>query len=301
MTCFYPLKGYRHPNGTIKFAAHGGIYTPVEVGCKQCCGCRLRHSVDWAARCMHENSLHFMSSFVTLTYDDEKLWRTSLDYRDFQLFMKRLRKELAFFDVTLWTWLPRFYMCGEYGDITRRPHFHVLLFGLYFSDRVFYGRSGSGAQLYTSAMLDDIWANGRAWIGDVTFESAAYVARYCMKKITGTAAATHYEAVDGLTGEILQLEPEFNSMSLKPGIGKAWYDKYGKELALHDSVVINGREIPVPRYYDELLKKIDPIHYDMIAFHRTEKVDFADNTAARLAVKEAVTKARLFLKKRSLQ
>lgn len=301
MTCFYPIKGYRRSDGTVRFAAHGGIQRPVEVSCGQCCGCRLRRSVDWAARCVHENSLYFMSSFVTLTYDDEKLWRCSLDYRDFQLFMKRLRKELGYFDVKLWTWLPRFYMCGEYGDITRRPHYHVLLFGMYFSDREFYGKSGSGADLYTSRMLDQLWPHGMSWIGDVSFESAAYVARYCMKKITGKAATDHYEAVDSLSGEIIQLEPEFNSMSLKPGIGRQWYEQYGKETALHDNVVIEGREIPVPRYYDRILKKIDPVHYDMIAFHRSERVDFADNTAARLAVKEAVVKARLFLKKRGLQ
>lgn len=301
MTCFYPVKGYRHDNGTVRFAAHGGVHRPIEVGCGQCVGCRLRRSVDWAARCVHENSLYFVSSFVTLTYDDEKLWRCSLEYRDFQLFMKRVRKELGYFDTTYWTWLPRFYMCGEYGEITRRPHFHVLLFGLYFSDRQFYGKSGSGASLWTSDVLSRLWPHGMSWIGDVTFESAAYVARYCMKKITGKGADAHYEAVDGLSGEVIQLEPEFNSMSLKPGIGKLWYDRFGSQVVFQDSVVIEGREIAVPRYYDRLLKKIDPVHYDMIAFHRSESVDFADNTAVRLAVKEAVTKARLSFKRRGLE
>lgn len=300
MTCFNPVKGYRHSNGTVKFAANGGVHRPIEVSCGQCTGCRLRRSVDWAARCVHENSLYFMSSFITLTYDDNKIWRCSLEYRDFQLFMKRVRKELGYFDVKHWTWLPRFYMCGEYGDITRRPHYHVLLFGLYFADRVPYGKSGSGAELYTSALLDSLWTHGKSWIGDVTFESAAYVARYCMKKVTGKNAASHYEAVDSLSGEIIQLEPEFNSMSLKPGIGKMWYDRFFKQTVLHDNVIIDGREIPVPRYYDNLLKKIDPVHYDMVAFHRSESVDFADNTAARLAVKEAVIKARISLKTRSL-
>lgn len=295
MTCFHPVSGIRKADGTVRFVAHGGVERTISVACGQCTGCRLRRSVDWACRCVHENSLYFSSSFVTLTYDDEKLWRFSLDYRDFQLFMKRLRKELGYFDTSLWTWLPRFYMCGEYGEITRRPHFHVLLFGLYFSDRKYYGQSGSGAELYTSGLLDRLWSHGKCWIGDVTFESAAYVARYCMKKITGANAVDHYDFAG------FQLEPEFNSMSLKPGIGAAWYARFGSQVVRDDYVIVDGRDVAVPRYYDRILKKVDPVHYDMIAFHRTEGVDFADNSSARLLVKEAVTKARISLKLRGLE
>lgn len=310
MTCFYPVKGYRHPDGKVKFAAHGGIHRPVEVACGQCVGCKLRRSCDWAVRCLHESQMHEASCFITLTYDNEKMQRLSLEYKDFQDFMKRLRKKMSFFDVTLWQWSPRFYMCGEYGERTYRPHFHLLLFGVHFPDRVYYGKSPSGSALYTSKLLSDLWQNGQAWIGHVTVESAAYVARYCMKKITGSRADSHYMALgviagnaDVYTGEIQPLEPEFTSMSLKPGIGAKWYAKFGAEVRTRDGVIIEGTKRTTPRYYDELLKRMDAVNFEDVAYRRMTKADkhFDDNSPARLLVREAVVKARLSFKSRSFE
>lgn len=301
MTCFYPIKGYRHPNGTVRFAAHGGRFRPIEVGCGQCVGCRLRKSCDWAVRCLHESQMHEASSFVTLTYDDEILLRKSLVYRDYQLFMKRVRKEFP---------RCRFYMCGEYGEITFRPHFHALLFGVFFSDRKYYGKSGSGSPLYTSEKLSRLWPHGKAWIGNVSLESAAYVARYCMKKITGKNSAIHYAALglvvgnfDESTGEVVPLEPEFNCMSLKPGIGSTWYEKFGKEVRFRDGVIIDGVKRSTPRYYDELLKRMDAVSFEAVSFKREVEANkhFEDNSPARLLVREAVVKARLSFKSRSLE
>lgn len=301
MSCYRPVKGYRHPDGTVKFAAHGGVHRPVEVSCGNCIGCRLKRSCDWAIRCVNESQLHEFSSFVTLTYDDEKWYRTSLVYRDFQLFMKRVRFKFG---------PVRFYMCGEYGDRTLRPHFHALLFGLFFPDRKYYGKSGSGFPLWTSETLSKLWPHGFSWIGDVSFESAAYVARYCMKKVNGRDSKEHYHAlgvmagnVDYHSGEILPLEPEFTSMSLKPGIGADWYAKFGKEVRFRDGVVIEGDVRRTPRYYDTLLKRMDAVDFEYVSFKRGEEADkhFEDNSPARLLVREAVAKARLSLKKRSLE
>lgn len=198
-------------------AALGGASRPI--ACGQCSGCKLERSRQWAVRCMHEASLHDSNSFVTLTYKDAP---PSLEYRDFQLFMKRLRKRLG---------ACRFFMGGEYGELHGRPHFHALLFGVSFSDRRYLAKSPSGQRLYSSELLSSLWPQGYASVGEVSFESAAYVARYCMSVITGDMAVEHYGG----------RKPEFGRMSLRPGIGRAWLDRYGRSDVLPDGkVVVNG-------------------------------------------------------------
>lgn len=291
MACPYPIKGYRLADGTVRFGAHGGVHRPIEIPCGQCFCCRLERSRQWAIRCVHESQLHDNSVFVTLTYGAD-CNPVSLEYRDFQLFLKRLRKVKPC----------RFYMCGEYGEQFQRPHFHALLFGCFFEDRQVLSELPSGSKLYRSALLERLWPHGFSSIGDVTFESAAYVARYCMKKLTGPAAKAHYEAVDGFTGEIVDRVPEFNKMSLKPGIGAGWFAKFGSEVYPNDYVVLRGIKMRPPKYYDGLLERSDVFAREEVAFHRGEVAqrNFDENSPARLLVREAVAKARVSLSKRSI-
>jgi hypothetical protein len=146
----------------------------------------------------------------------------------------------------------RFFLCGEYGDENDRPHYHALLFGVDFADKVFSFTSESGADIYQSSDLDSIWGLGLTSTGAVSFESAAYVARYVVKKVTGKAAKAAYTSVDRETGEIFSRVPEYCQMSLKPGIGQGWLQKYFDDVYPADSVVSRGHESPVPRYYDKL-------------------------------------------------
>lgn len=235
---------------------------------------------------------------MTLTYSDFNLASSSLVYRDFQLFMKRLRRALG---------PVRFYMAGEYGDQFQRPHFHALLFGAHFADRKFLRKLPSGASIYTSALLEQLWPHGFSSVGDVTFESAAYVARYVMKKITGGGADEHYQLMHPDTGELVQRRPEFNRMSLKPGIGAKWFERYRSEVFGRqgdlDRVVINGVEMKPPKYYDKLLKRVDGFAQDHVAFMREKEAAGLgdDRTRERLEVRERVTVARLSYKKRSLK
>ena len=187
--------------------------------------------------------MHKKNCFITLTYDDAHLpVDCSLDYSHFQLFMKRLRKYFSGRCI-------RFYMRGEYGENYGRPHFHAILFGLDFSDRRVHSRTGSGHFIYRSAILESLWTKGFSSVADFSFESAAYVARYVMKKVTGDAAEAHYRVVSRETGEIFDRVPEFNRMSLKPGIGALWWNQYGQTDVVHrDRVVVNGSESSVPRY-----------------------------------------------------
>lgn len=202
MTCYHPLLAFRHKvkktssgKSLIVFkppedyrSTHSPVspWEEVYLPCGQCVGCRLERSRQWAVRCVHEASLHQHNVFVTLTYNDENVpWsetgEQTLVKRDHQLFMKRLRK--AFPDKKI-----RFFMCGEYGEETNRPHYHYIIFGLDFSDKYVHAVNFRGDLKYRSPMLEKIWTKGNSEIAEVNFETCAYVARYIMKKHFGADA-----------------------------------------------------------------------------------------------------------------
>lgn len=199
----------------------------------------------------HENSEHERSSFVTLTFSDEYLPPDySINVRDLQLFMKRLRKALGHERV-------RYFACGEYGDSNGRPHYHLLLFGYDFPDRTLWRRTNSGELTYRSAFLESVWPFGHSEIGAVTPQSINYVARYILKKINGEASENHYLRVHPLTGEVCRVNPEFIVMSSRPGIGSTWFDKFSTDAFPSDFVVIDGVKRPVPRYYTKKLVALE--------------------------------------------
>nr|WAE43412.1 MAG: replication initiator protein [Microviridae sp.] len=289
MACFSPLSAWQLSNGSVVFAERGDIVRSLTLPCGQCIGCRLERSRQWAVRCLHESSLHDNNCFITLTYNDDCCpLDYSLNYRDFQLFMKRLRKA--------YTGIPiRFYMCGEYGENFGRPHFHAVIFGISFTDLDLVGKSPAGSSIYRSALLESLWTKGFSSVGAVTFESCAYVARYIMKKVTGVNADNHYEHVDTSTGEVIWRVPEFTRMSLKPGIGAQWFEKFVGDVFPHDRVVVNGKACKPPKYYDRLYSKYFPIDFENIQYEREikAKLFLADTTPERLKVRAQVTEARL--------
>lgn len=278
--------------GSLVFSEKAG-YSPLEIRCGQCIGCRLTRSCHWAVRCVHESQMHEYSSFITLTYDDEHLpVDHSLHYGDFQAFMRRLRK---YFHRSERQRI-RFFMCGEYGALRARPHFHACLFGCHFLDRVLFKRLDHGSNLYTSDTLERLWPFGFSSIGDVTFESAAYVARYVTKKVFGDVAdeRSAYRYVDGY-GEVHYREPEFAHMSLKPGIGSTWFERFGSEVFPRDFVVVGGRKYGTPKFYDRLLAANADFDLDSLQFERFKKAmrGLEDSTPARLRVQEFCTRSRL--------
>lgn len=261
--------------------------------CGRCVGCRLERARQWSVRIMHEASLYEASSFVTLTYDEFHIPPGgALRYRDFQSFMKRLRNEVG---------PTRFFMCGEYGEKLSRPHYHVGLFGVDFrADRRPWRCTGAGFRLFRSPTLERLWFHGNSEIGELTRESAAYMARYTFKKVNGDLAESHYRVVDTDTGEVTVKPPEFARMSLKPGIGARWLELYGQGVADFDRVVVAGHEAKPPRYYDQLLKRRDPERFEEIQFARAKAASLgaSDNSDERLAVREAVATARTRFYKR---
>lgn len=302
MPCFRPLEAWPLSGGGITFLktkSYRGAQ-PLSIPCGQCAGCKLERARQWAVRLTHEAQLHDHKYFVTLTLNDEHLPTDySVDVRHIQLFFKRLRKEFG---------RVRYFACGEYGETTLRPHYHAIIFGPAFRDLVPIRQSSRGDILYFSNRLSAVWGLGHVSLGAVTFQSAGYVARYALKKITGEQAKDHYTRVHPHTGEICHVRPEFITMSRRPGIGSGWYDKFSSDLWPSDECVVNGHKQKVPRYYD--LKRDQPSKagdlrssLDHIKLDRKEAAwKHADNnTPERLAVREEVTLTKTSTLKRGLE
>lgn len=302
MPCYHPLKGYRalkpNENGKypLTFNLRAGYHDmPVTVPCGQCIGCRLERSRQWAVRCLFEAQLHDDNCFITLTYDDEHLPPDqSLSLLDFQLFFKRLRKR---FGSGI-----RFLHCGEYGELNLRPHYHALIFGFDFPDKIVHRKDDQGYTIWTSEILSKLWPHGLHEIGSLTFDSAAYVARYVTKKVTGAAAEEHYQSVNLCTGEVIQRKPEYITMSRRPGIGSQWFDKYKSDVYPHDFVVVNGKRVRPPKYFDNLLEKEAPDQLKYLKYERVVNAqkNIENNTLRRLEDREICHQARIKSLKREL-
>ncbi len=283
MPCFYPLHAGRDSAGKITFNDRSIVGFSMRLPCGQCRGCRLERSRQWAMRCVHEASLYDENCFITLTYSDEFLPSNgSLNVKHFQDFMKRLRAKVPERRI-------RYFHCGEYGDDWRRPHYHALLFNFDFADKLLF-EVDSGVRLYTSALLEKCWGFGFGTVGAVTFESAAYTARYIMKKRASGSVddAMHYLSCDEITGELVELLPEYATMSRRPGIGREWYERFRSDVFPSDEVVLRGRSMKPPRFYGCLYEGEEPEDYARImsARRRAGYAGRADSTPKRLAVRE---------------
>lgn len=291
MGCDFPIPAWRTPHGSptaLTFNPMKALNStnPLHVPCGKCTGCRLERSRQWAMRCMHEAQMHEHNSFITLTYSDDHLpIDGSISVRALQLFMKKLRKQRHPETV-------RFLACGEYGERNLRPHYHLLLFGVDWPDRKLYSRQKNGHWLYTSDLLSSLWPYGLAPIGELTFESAAYTARYSMKKIVGKNADAHYVRQHPIHGFFCRVKPEFLLMSRKPGLGATWLDKYKRDVFPNDEVIVNGFPTKPPRFYDEQLSEED---LDEIKRRRRKDAlpSKPHNTNARRHARATVRDARI--------
>lgn len=267
------------PDKRISPYAEAVRYTSREIPCGQCYACRLQYSREWADRCMMEMQYHDESWFLTLTYDDEHLPIVhgfdketgevfdfmSLQKKDLQDFNKRLRSQLFrdYKKAHPGGETPprfRFYACGEYGDRTYRPHFHGIYFGLAIPDLEFY-RSDGRFSYYTSEYLKRIWQRGFVVVARACWETAAYCARYVMKKSKGMNKAVYDDF--GIEPEFVLMSrggssPDGNNLG---GIGKRYFDEHGKEMFEYDRVYVDtgkdSKEFVPPRYFKKLFDKVD--------------------------------------------
>ena len=284
MPCFSPIRAWKPPltkdftrgRSLVFEDPHNPDCIPIQIPCGQCIGCRLERSRQWAIRCVHEASLHDQNCFLTLTYDDDHLpLDGSLNLEDITKFLKRLRRKIEPNKL-------RFFQCGDYGSLGDRPHHHCIIFGYDFPDReVFF--SGVSGNVYRSAILESLWPFGFSSIGDVTFESAAYVARYVLKKVNGAMADDHYQG----------RKPEFITMSRRPGIASGWFDRFYSDVYPKDFVTIHdGMRCRPPKYYDKLYERN---HFYELEAVKDKRRDFALSPAfqaemsdSRLAIKSKI-------------
>lgn len=303
MACYSPLTAYMSLSRKTESGANVVSFKPdlgpcekVFLPCGQCTGCRIDKSREWAVRCVHEASMHEQNCFITLTFDEEHAnEKGTLDKTDFQKFVKRLRKRIQPHRV-------RYFHCGEYGENGARPHHHACLFGYDFPDRKQW-TIRDNVPLYRSDLLERLWPNGYSTVGDVTWESAAYCARYVVKKVNGEKAREHYRRVDPDTGECWDVQPEYCTSSTRPGIGKTWFDRYGQtDLYCKDYVTVDGKKYDVPGYYDRLLGRRDPGKLALIkAARKIRAAQHADNnTLARLRTRQKCHDARISQLERSI-
>lgn len=310
MPCDGPITAYKPAAASSdrrlvfdKRLSHSGI--AIQIPCGQCSGCRLEHSRQWAVRCMHELKSHPIgtgSAMLNLTYDNEHLpYAANLSMEDYQNFMKRLRKITG----------PnlRFFGCGEYGDKHGRPHYHIIVFNYRPNDLTINKRLPD-YNYYNSKLMNEVWGNGNVIVGDVSFDSCAYVARYCLKKMTGPKSNKNY-AIE-LEDRCVIRRKEFVTMSRRPGLSFNYYQKYQSEILTHDKIIMNGHEMNVPRYYDKLTEQTDFNLRNKLQQSTLEKIkskrkikaianfDKADNTSRRRRTKELVRLAKLKQKARIL-
>lgn len=303
MPCYRPLAGYYGAKRNPKTGKRPIVFTkrdalvdrPIDVPCGQCVGCKLERSRQWAIRCVHESMLYPNNCFVTLTYDDKNLPENgSLVPEHLRKFMHDLRHRYG-------TGI-RFFACGEYGEQKQRPHYHVCLFNHDFGDKVKWKQNAQGDWLFLSSELQSLWDRGFTSLGALTFETAAYTARYVVKKRTGYQKEMELQWFDPETGELRTRHSEFGRMSRMPGIGKPWLEKYGKDVKYGDFVVMRGRKMQPPRYYDEQFEITDPTYQRGVrkARVREARKHRWNNTSGRHRVRETVQEAKLKALKREL-
>lgn len=292
MSCYRPIEAERTEAGEIRLWSRGDG-RQLELPCGRCIGCKLDRARMWSIRITHEAMLYDSNVFATFTYADADLPKSrSLEYEDFRSTMKRLRRRVEGVSVASNGRRPiRFFVAGEYGGETGRPHFHAILFNTAFRDRKEFVNG-----TFRSELAEDVWRKGNVVLGSVTSRSAAYVAGYTLKKVYGPRAARHYEDVlDLRTGEVTARRPEFVAMSRMPGIGTWFYQRYGADMFPGDIAVQDARTWKVPRFYvDKYKEEADELELEEMMERRLDKAaeHVEESTPQRRAVREEVTTRR---------
>jgi len=243
--------GYTHDGVTVTFYQKyiSKEYVTWQVPCGKCLNCRLAHSKEWAIRSVHESKMHEQNCFITLTYEDKHLESPKLIYRHWQEFMFKMRSKLRRSGIDTQIGVS---VVGEYGEANKRPHWHALLFGWSFPDKQYLRTSERGDKLYYSPTLETLWGKNNTEnkpneIGEVTFESAAYVSRYNAKKLVHGKDHEHdYHPIA--------------KKSSKYAIGKKWLERYYDTDCFNQGFIVldNGLKHSIPRYYEKWFKEKHP-------------------------------------------
>ncbi len=255
------VKSIRYSNGKLisiyndNEIQNDDIVTFIDIPCRHCEECYSQMRLEWISRATAEMQLHSKALYITLTYRDyndgetilppvaemvteegEILRHHTLRYRDFQLFMKRLRKKFPERKI-------RFMVCGEYGSRTYRPHYHAIIYGIDvvdFSDMLPHNRNKHGDILFSSVELDNIWQLGYTLTGSADNGTIAYVAGYVAKKFTAVRTKDWYDYTN--------IVPPFIHSSNRPGLGSEYiqtkFDRFNNEYDYMMLPALNDRSTP---------------------------------------------------------
>lgn len=255
MRCISPLKASHNMAGDVVYSSRKAVSDLVgfQFECRKCLPCRLNVAREKAVRAYHEAQMHRGNIFLTLTYDDASLTSSRLNYGHYQLFMKSLLESrtrgITDKDLRISLRIP-YMVTGEYGDRTKRPHWHAIIFNYYPDDARFSYTSDSQNKVYTSEKLTRLWGRGKTEFGSVTLDSAGYVARYAAKKLAHGRDEDH------------DFHP-IHKTSSKHALGKAWIKKYAVQTFKRGFVVLpDGTPTKIPRYYVDWCKKHNPSLYN---------------------------------------
>lgn len=263
MACFHSRPVWQNnPGDPLQFQWRNDRPPEYFIDCGKCEGCRARQAQDWGIRIVHEAQSYDRNCFVTLTYDDEHL-PESIMKSDIQHFIKRLQRREK---------NVRYFVTGEYGDRTRRPHYHAILFGIDFLG----GSYPINERMYGNKILDSIWQQGQCAVENLTTGSAMYTAGYTAKKIGS--------------------KDTFSLQSRQPPIGQRWLRAHHDNIRRNCQVVIEGKTLPVPRVYLNWLKGAETFAH--IKEVLAEKVKPLNDK--KLAAKKANYKAKRNLKSETI-
>lgn len=204
-----------------------GIARTCFVPCGSCEECKKKNALDWTIRLRSEAKLWPYNYFVTLTYADSCLPLSNegepvLSKKDVQNFLKRLRKSFG---------SVRFFACGEYGENTKRPHYHLII----FSPRPLT-LSRMGSNVFHSKEIGKAWKFGLHEVSLAEPGCMAYVAGYCVKKLRDRSS---------------HIVPPFTLMSRKPGLG---FGALYTQTDLHSlKIYLDGDALSMPRFYKNRL------------------------------------------------
>ena len=339
MACYHPRRVALDRDGSVIWKSRSWTDPNrsrwVNIPCGKCLGCDRAVQRDWSLRIYHEVSFRIAdwrdsetgvttrlpeACVVTLTYDDDHLpLAGALDHRDYQRFMKRLRRHRD--REAARRRLPppsevKYFMCGEYGPKTRRPHFHAVLLGIVFDDC--YSILSNGRSQRCSYTLDRLWSAppmrdpesppsriGVATVDSFSFGGAMYVTGYVAKKAVDKLLGPVRDQVDPATGECREvpIQPEYRKMSRGEGLGSRWIAGHPPlrlpprfhEVYSEDCVTVGQWTFRPPRHYDRLLRRYRPDLLGEVLRRREEGMFEAASewTESRCSAAELVALASL--------
>lgn len=262
MQCLFPIRIHHEGHRANE---------KIQVPCGKCVSCLSNRRSEWSYRLEQELKRSTSAFFITLTYEEGKTplspnKKPQLSKYDLQTFLKRVRKTYPHNSI-------RYFLVGEYGTTTKRPHYHGIFFNLPANCEEF---------------IFDKWGKGFVYFGDVNSKSINYVTKYILSKSDFPEGCTK----------------PFSLMSTKPGIGSNYLDlstKYHKDTQHFFVTSLGNQKKRMPRYYinkifdkDEREQNSKSV-FDRIDQDRIKSVDSISTLQTNIA--EQIEQARQHLER----